>query len=79
MASFRIFSVFNDGSFFSISRTKLLCLLSKKCEFASRTEPAICHFVGLFFIPLEFIEHQQIFLDDLRMVFFHIHDSKNAC
>ena len=37
------------------------------------------HRLCLFSIPLELIEHQQIFLDDLRRTFFHIHDSKNAC
>ena len=36
------------------------------------------HRLGLFTVTLEFLKHQQIFLDDLRRAFFHIHDSKNA-
>ena len=37
------------------------------------------HRLCLFTVMLEFIKHQQIFLDDLRGAYFHIHDSKNAC
>ena len=33
------------------------------------------HRLGLFSIPLKFIEHQQIFLYDLRGAFIHVHDS----
>ena len=36
------------------------------------------HRLGLFTVTLEFIKHQQIFLDDLRRAFFHIHDFINA-
>ena len=37
------------------------------------------HRLCLFNVTLEFIKHQQIFLDDLRSTFFHIQDPKNAC